>query len=1143
MRGKAVLRFVFLFIALFVTLADARANTGHWRSILESRSWIRNAAGSTYAFDAGKQMLDADQHCPTRVIAEFELADAREVLDMVIKTAPGSGNTGKYAQLSCLDERGEEIAVVGVKHLVDREVVVEVPRQCLRRERVRLKIEGPADRCLHLGTRELRVRSHFRPVPLVEVAPADRRSFGQCEASCKEVLGRIDGHAAVKLICDAQPGRMNGKDFVFSTPDFESVHRAYFEIRAAATSQRSELSVSCVNAYTGAEESLAYPRGVYDKHESFVFDLPAPCVLSGTTTIRVRAGKNDCIDLDAAKLFVKSKERARYPSRYVTMGGCSGGSKGERRECLKKIALSDGDYVSDFACDSEDAAFRGATVVDFSIPEWQSLERVRLFLETKGRGDDVKLRVTCLGKGSETKHVIFQGRTVEKGPASLWGEVPLDCVQYANLRIELLSEGEGCVDLDYLRVFTESSIADDREVVLENLAGYAQRVSFRPGDDIYLYVHSRYPRMDVDVFKVGRFLELVSSLRDVPVQEQLRFAQAARDGAGFKKTVSITGTGAWDSGLYFARLKTPQTTSFVTFTISQPVLSMRKDTVVLASTNTWNAYNEWGGASHYMYKEVNESERVMETHLSFLRPNVESRPGSGTPEDRAQKGHLAGAERWLLSWLKDRNIAFDMLSASDLERYPDALDGYSNVVLNVHPEYWTARMYDALQGHLRRGGSVLSLAGNGVYWKSSIRGSQMETQKRRYHHLHDGTPGGKWRDRGRPESAVMGTQYSSLGYGTHAPYKVLVADHHLFDGADISQGSEFGSDGYPTNTGVGASGWETDKISPHTPSNALVLAKGQNEVGGADIVYYETGHGGTMFSVGSLAYTRSLDKDKVVSRLTENVLRLPLRRKKVQRFSRLAQEVTDCDSRMSCSTYVLKSNELKTQSSVFVEFDAQREQNGWSEVFCLDAQNKKHHWLGLIGVQGPVTKQSRVGLPADCRGDDGTIRVLVESREEIPALKLSLVSFKNRVAHKVREVLSDVHCLDQGYCMRQIQHRDYRFLRWVACSPGLNTDSEMSNPTVFRFQTRTPLKSPRLTLKAFSAGRAGFFDLSCVDAGLEPIEMIATWLHIPLSVAKFDLSVPEACRDANDGSYRIQLRRTGANCLGLDAMELYADVL
>jgi N,N-dimethylformamidase len=71
----------------------------------------------------------------------------------------------------------------------------------------------------------------------------------------------------------------------------------------------------------------------------------------------------------------------------------------------------------------------------------------------------------------------------------------------------------------------------------------------------------------------------------------------------------------------------------------------------------------------------------------------------------------------------------------------------------------------------------------------------------------------------------------------------------------------------------GASGHETDKRSPSSPANTVLLAKGTNpDDGGSEIVCHEPGGGGAVFSVGSITWVPALFPDPGVSRITRNVL-------------------------------------------------------------------------------------------------------------------------------------------------------------------------------------------------------------------------------------------------------------------------------
>ena len=124
------------------------------------------------------------------------------------------------------------------------------------------------------------------------------------------------------------------------------------------------------------------------------------------------------------------------------------------------------------------------------------------------------------------------------------------------------------------------------------------------------------------------------------------------------------------------------------------------------------------------------------------------------------------------------------------------------------------------------------------------------------------------------EAHLLGVVYSEAGVMTAAPYRVLAADHWALAGTGLAAGDTFGEASLHERIPGGASGHETDKISPSSPPGVEHLAKGQNpDDGGADLVHFPTESGGAVFSAGSISWTSSILVDQAVSRITSNVLR------------------------------------------------------------------------------------------------------------------------------------------------------------------------------------------------------------------------------------------------------------------------------
>jgi hypothetical protein len=123
------------------------------------------------------------------------------------------------------------------------------------------------------------------------------------------------------------------------------------------------------------------------------------------------------------------------------------------------------------------------------------------------------------------------------------------------------------------------------------------------------------------------------------------------------------------------------------------------------------------------------------------------------------------------------------------------------------------------------------------------------------------------------EANLLGVVCTAPGLMTAAPYRVIDASHWVFEGTALRNGDLFGEKTLHERVPGGASGHETDKMSPSSPSNTVLLAKGTNpDEGGAEVVVHEPTGGGAVFSVGSITWIPALFPDPQVSQITRNVL-------------------------------------------------------------------------------------------------------------------------------------------------------------------------------------------------------------------------------------------------------------------------------
>jgi len=297
--------------------------------------------------------------------------------------------------------------------------------------------------------------------------------------------------------------------------------------------------------------------------------------------------------------------------------------------------------------------------------------------------------------------------------------------------------------------------------------------------------------------------------------------------------------------------------------IDEPILNSKSDLPRYKLSD----YGEWKSAPEF-------------EPISFDRPEPYNHVPEATechhPIEGRQACHLAPAEWRLLGWLERQGHAYDLYADYQLHDGTLNLDAYRILILNTHPEYWSEAMYRHVKRWVfERSGRLMYLGGNGINCAVEFldHGKHMRCLNQwpaglesRFHH------------RVESEANLLGVVFTDPGAMTSAPYEVHTADHWVFAGTGLERGDLFGTKILHERYGDGASGHETDKISPSSPKNTLLLAKGRNpDDGGAHLAYYETPKGGAVFSAGSITYPTGLLSDPNISRITSNVIERFLR--------------------------------------------------------------------------------------------------------------------------------------------------------------------------------------------------------------------------------------------------------------------------
>jgi N,N-dimethylformamidase beta subunit-like, C-terminal len=368
------------------------------------------------------------------------------------------------------------------------------------------------------------------------------------------------------------------------------------------------------------------------------------------------------------------------------------------------------------------------------------------------------------------------------------------------------------------------------------------------------------------------------------------------------------------SGLYYFHAKS-EAGRFFSFPWIVAPASPQAKVAVLASNITWNAYNSFGGRSNYIHPdklpptptvnarlELNRYTNPEHVNyatadyapLSFDRPEpICSIPGhvqATDPIEGRAACHVAEAEWRLLAWLEREGFSYDYYAETQLHFGQLNLDAYQVLIISTHPEYWSAQMFHRVKDWVfKRGGRLMYLGGNGLNCDVEFLDEQTcvyrNDDERRLlvadpvGNALRGVPArGKFESRfhlrHESEASLLGVVYDDRGIMTAAPYRVVDSRHWVFAGTGLCEGELFGQKSLHMRVPGGASGHETDKISPSSPANTHLLARGENPArGGAEMVIHEPLGGGAVFSAGSISWPASVLVDEAVSKITANVLR------------------------------------------------------------------------------------------------------------------------------------------------------------------------------------------------------------------------------------------------------------------------------
>ena len=280
---------------------------------------------------------------------------------------------------------------------------------------------------------------------------------------------------------------------------------------------------------------------------------------------------------------------------------------------------------------------------------------------------------------------------------------------------------------------------------------YCDCPAYSPGDTVTIHVSTTARSWNLEVALDALDYRVVLSRNGLSGRRQETPADASERGCGWQATFDFDIPSDWPSGGYrvTCRIDTPSGAleNHQCFLLRGAAAGRAKRLLMVSSTGTWCAYNDWGGSNHYTGisgPDGNACAPVLSIERPLARgfvvlPGDAPRAALAVPPEfgaPVSYPHMAWArangyskkyasagwasyERHFLHWAERVGFEVDVISQYDLQLDPGVVEDYPCLVFVGHDEYWSWEMRDTVDAYLEAGGRVARFAGN-FLWQTRL---------------------------------------------------------------------------------------------------------------------------------------------------------------------------------------------------------------------------------------------------------------------------------------------------------------------------------------------------------------------------------------------------------------------------------------
>jgi hypothetical protein len=427
---------------------------------------------------------------------------------------------------------------------------------------------------------------------------------------------------------------------------------------------------------------------------------------------------------------------------------------------------------------------------------------------------------------------------------------------------------------------------------IQRIWAYADRHSLEPGETLNVMA-AEGPgepprRVRLEVFRVGAGADApVWSSDFTEIAYRGATASAAAIGPGWPPTFADIDTRGWKPGCYYGDIVEQTTATRDVKACFWIMRNPRRDGAILArlGTNTYQAYNDWGGHSLY----PNDDDETRGLVVSFDRPTPPS---------------FWEYDVYLVNWLEGLATSLggvDYAANFDVHHDPSILRPYRLVITGSHDEYWSGEEFTAFHDRIfKEGRNVAFFGANTAYCQVRYgdldrapgvadRGRQLVCYKTASDPIT--RRGGRVdprlletsnfrHDARRPETMLLGGAFQNwfeAGGSQRPSLKVVRTDMPFFDGTGWTAG-DVAADvvGYEWDNrdpdGDGKRLWIAGEslIPPIDPTRISVLFRGEavgddGTPGLAESTFYESPAGAKVFNAAVIRWAWGLGKPTFVN--------------------------------------------------------------------------------------------------------------------------------------------------------------------------------------------------------------------------------------------------------------------------------------